>query len=151
MHAKGYIPIRIAMPKIIPRAIAAFSLELRNDEDDASPGLLLDFADRMGGMDVAIEDVVAALEKAATEDEAHSGSLDSPNLVEYWNWPVTLSINCNSYFASEVTINEPDGVHTKDPEFAMPIASVESVRESSGKPYEKHQVDITGCPGLPLN
>jgi hypothetical protein len=33
----------------------------------------------------------------------------------------------------------------------MPIASVESVRESSGKPYEKHQVDITGRSGLPLN
>lgn len=57
-----------------PSAIAAFSPGPKDDEDGAAAALLLEDgdADGEGG-------TVTALEILATEDEAHSGPLDSPN------------------------------------------------------------------------
>jgi hypothetical protein len=98
-------------------------------------------------VDAVLEAVDAALEATATEDEVHSGPLDSSNSVENWNWPVTLSMSCRPYFASEVASNEPDGVHTKDLEFAIPVASVESVREFSAGPMRSIKEMLLGVVG----
>jgi hypothetical protein len=83
VHAMKIFPTRVAIPETVLRAIAAFLPGLSNDEEGVSPGLLLDVADCMGSMDVDTDDVVAALEETAIEDEAHWARLDSPNPVEY--------------------------------------------------------------------
>jgi hypothetical protein len=56
-------------------------------------------------------------------------------------------MSCNSHFASEVTITEPDGVYTKDPESAMPVASVESVREFPAGPMRSIEEMLLGVVG----